>query len=69
MATKQGNNQEPEIVTLKTALEITGFSRTTFNRRMAAGDITPLPKPAGLIKRHVLQFNRVDVERLLHSTP
>lgn len=58
-------SNEPEVITLKQALEITGFSRTTFNNRIAADLIAPLPKPAGLAKRPVLKFYRADVEKLI----
>jgi len=58
-------SKKRETVTLKEALKITGFSRSTFNNRIAAGKIAPLPKPAGLLKRPVLEFYRADVEKLI----
>lgn len=40
------------------------ISRMTLLRRVADGEIEPLPKPPALKRRARLEFRRADVERL-----
>lgn len=61
-------SRKNEIIDAKEACAILGgISVMTLRRRVAAGLLAPLPKPPGLIRRHVLQFYRADVEKLLEG--
>ncbi len=53
-----------ERLTAKEACELLGVSRMTLHRRIADGDIKPLPGNPAHKKRFRLEFNRADVERL-----
>lgn len=51
-------------MTTKEAAEFLGMSIRTFHRRIANGEINPLPSAPGLIRPKRLLFLREDVEKL-----
>ena len=65
------SNEQPktnkDVITLRVALELTGFSRATFYRRIERNVIKPLPMPLGLKKRAVTKFLRADVLKLIED--
>ncbi len=54
-------------MTAKEVCEALGVSLPTLYRRIAEGDIKPLPKPPGAKKRYRLEFAKSEVERLLRA--
>lgn len=54
-------------MTAKEVCAYLGISRVTLHRRVASGDITPLPKPKAYKKRYRLFFRREDVEKLRNN--
>lgn len=57
----------PDEITLREAMELTGLSRAAFYKRIASGSLTPLPKPPAFKKRAVTKFKRADIEAMLKS--
>ena len=55
-------------MSLKQACEILGISRMTLLRRVNDGKITPLPKPATLMRRHRLEFSKAEIERFANQS-
>jgi predicted site-specific integrase-resolvase len=56
--------KEIETMTAKEACETLKISLMTLRRRMAAGEITPLPKNPAQKRAYRLFFRKEDVERL-----
>lgn len=43
--------------------QVLGISRPTLNRRIADGELTPVPKAPGQKRRYRVRFNRAYIER------
>ncbi len=57
-------DNKDEFLSTDEARKLLGISRMTLLRRVADGEIKPLPKPPALKRRARLQFRRADVEQL-----
>jgi excisionase family DNA binding protein len=53
-----------DTMTAKEVCEALGISMMTLHRRIAEGEIAPLPKAPALRRRHRLLFRKEDVDRL-----